>query len=75
MISFGSSLIFSSFGNAAARAQRLKMPVSQVVQSVSNKKLLPKQRYIILEVCAVDSDSGDDIDIPSIRFKLPTRAV
>ena len=49
------------------------MPMTQVVEAVTKKAVLASQQYLIFEVCAQDLDSGEDVEIPYLRFKLPAR--
>ena len=72
MISFGVSILFSFFGNKAKMRERQKMPISQVIESVTKKPLDASKRYLILEVCATDEE-GEDVEIPYARLRLPSR--
>ena len=50
---------------------RLKMPMSEVVEKVSNKKLPPHTRCLVFELCCND-DSGEDVEVPFVQYRIPS---
>jgi len=70
MMSAGKSMIYSFFGNKKAIEEKMKTPLSQIVESVSGVPFLPKQSYINFEVCCQDLENGDDQEVPYIRYKF-----
>ena len=47
------------------------MPMSEVVEKVSNKKLPPHARCLVFELCCND-ESGEDVEVPFVQYRLPT---
>jgi ubiquitin-activating enzyme E1 len=68
MLSHGVSILYSFFANKKKTAERLPMRMTQVVETVTKKAVLASQRYLIFEVCAQDLDSGEDVEIPYLRY-------
>ena len=46
------------------------MTVKAVVESVTKKEIPPEQKYVILELIVNDCDTGAEVEIPYVRFKL-----
>ena len=52
----------------AKRQERMGMPMSAVVKSVSKKEIEPHVRALVLELCCNDTD-GEDVEArPNIHF-------
>ena len=49
---------------------RLKMPMSEVVEKVSNKKIPPHARCLVFELCCND-DTGEDVEVPFVQYRIP----
>ena len=47
---------------AAKRQERMKMPVSEVVKSVSKKDIDPWVRALVFELCCNDTE-GEDVEV------------
>lgn len=71
MLSHGVSILYSFFANKKKIAERRPMRMSQLVETVSKKAVPPSQKYLCFEVCVSDLESGDEVEIPSLRIKLP----
>lgn len=69
MLSQGVAMIFSFFMNAAKRKERLATRLSEVVQKISKRKFQKHEKYLVLEMCANDTD-GEDVEVPYIRYKF-----
>lgn len=46
------------------------MTLKDAVLSVAKKVVPDKQKYMILELIVNDAESGDEVEIPYVRFKL-----
>merc|ERR1719486_350978 len=71
MLSQGVSMLYSFFMPANRLKDRLKMPMSEVVEKVSNKKIPPHVRCLVFELCCND-DSGEDVEVPFVQYRIPT---
>mmetsp|Transcript_19411 Transcript_19411/g.28753 ORF Transcript_19411/g.28753 Transcript_19411/m.28753 type:complete len:1029 (+) Transcript_19411:1-3087(+) len=70
MVSYGVSMLYSFFGDKRKIRRRMDMTMTEVIKDVNGVDVLPSQKYLIFEVCAMDIETQDDVDIPYIRFKL-----
>ncbi|BHF65867.1 E1 ubiquitin-activating protein [Sparganum proliferum] len=69
MLSQDVSMLYSFFMPQNKRADRLKMKLPQLVESVSKKHIAPHVRALVFELCATDVD-GEDVDVPYVRYVL-----
>ena len=70
MLSQGVSILYSFFANKAKVAERKKMPMSKIVESISKKKLPENQLFIVLELIANDLDTDEEVEIPYVKFRF-----
>merc|ERR1712154_372512 len=70
MLSQGVSILYSFFANKKKVAERMKMPMSEIITSITKKEFPPNQLYIILEVIANDLDTDEEVEIPYVKFRF-----
>jgi len=70
MLSYGVSILYSFFANKKKVEERKKMKMSDIVQSMTKKDLPPNQLFIVLEMIVNDLKTGDEVEIPYIKFRL-----
>jgi ubiquitin-activating enzyme E1 len=71
MMSSGVSMLYAFFQNAKTREARLNMPIDKLVASVSQKPIPGHMRWLVLEPVASEIESGEDIEMPYIRYRVP----
>ncbi len=54
------------------REERMKMYMSQVVETVSKKKIASHVKSLVFEICCND-ESGEDVEVPFVQYRLPDR--
>ena len=57
---------------SARREERMKMTMSQVVESVSKKKIPNHVRSLVFEICC-DDENGQDVEVPFVQYKLKAK--
>lgn len=70
MLSQGVSILYSFFANKKKVAERMKMPMSKIVQSITKKEFPPNQLFIILEIIANDKTTDEEVDLPYVKFRF-----
>ena len=48
------------------------MNMSQVVESVSKKKIPSHVRSLVFEICC-DDENGQDVEVPFVQYKIPQK--
>ncbi|GAA5905222.1 hypothetical protein JCM5296_000971 [Sporobolomyces johnsonii] len=69
MLSSGVSMLYSSFMPKKKLEERLKMPMSQLVETVSKKPIPAHVRDIIAEVM-VNDDQDEDVEVPYLKIRI-----
>ncbi|KAH6915432.1 ubiquitin activating enzyme [Coprinopsis sp. MPI-PUGE-AT-0042] len=69
MVSQGVSMLWASFYAKKKSEERLPMPFSQLVESVSKKPIPPHTKHLLVEVVASDEE-GEDVEVPFIVVRL-----
>lgn len=70
MLSSGVTILYSDFMDPKRRNERLKMSLDTLVQTVTKKAIPIEQKYLIFELIVNDVDSGDEVDVPYLRYRL-----
>jgi len=70
MLSQGVSIVYSFFANKAKVAERMNMPMSQIVTSITKKEFPENQLFIIFEMIANDLTTEEEVDIPYIKYRF-----
>ena len=71
MLSSGVSMLFSGFGLAAKkREERLKMRISELVETVSKKPVPSYAKHVILEALFDSVETQEDVEAPYIRVAV-----
>mmetsp|Transcript_1147 Transcript_1147/g.1935 ORF Transcript_1147/g.1935 Transcript_1147/m.1935 type:complete len:237 (+) Transcript_1147:2790-3500(+) len=69
MVSYAVSILHSFFSNAEKRAERMKMTMPELAESVTKKSIDPNQKYLQFEIICVD-ENDNDVDFPPVSYKL-----
>ena len=70
MLSSGVSILYSDFMNRKKLEERRNMPIKHIAELVSKKRFHDAQRFVIFEVIAIDKESGNEVELPYLRFRL-----
>jgi len=69
MLSSGVSLLYASFFPPAKLKDRMPMKLSDLVETVSKKKIPEHQKEVIFEIVAEDM-ADEDVEVPYIKVRL-----
>jgi len=69
MISSGVSILYSFFTNRKKLQERMPLPMSELVTTVSKTEFKPTQSYITFEICCND-ENDEDVEVPYVRYKF-----
>lgn len=69
MLSYGVSILFSSFASAKKVKLRMPMKITDIIAEVTKKPVAPNRKYLVLEVMLQDDDC-EEVDLPYVRLKL-----
>ncbi|EME28122.1 ubiquitin-activating enzyme E1 [Galdieria sulphuraria] len=69
MMSYGVSIIYSSFIAPKKLEERLHLPMKKVIETIGKVNLSPKQKYLIFEMCCND-EQGEDVEVPYCRYRF-----
>ena len=70
MLSSGVTILFSDFMDRKKSQERQSMTLRQIVETVTKRSIPPSQRFMTLEVICQDPESGDEVEMPVLRFRL-----
>jgi ubiquitin-activating enzyme E1 len=70
MMSAGNGVIYASFSPPQKIAERMPQKVSELIRTVAKVNYMPKQKFVNIEICCNDVDTGDEVDVPYIRYAI-----
>jgi ubiquitin-activating enzyme E1 len=70
MLSYGVSILYSFFANKKKVEERKAMKMTEVIHSITKKEFPSNQLFIILEVIANDIETGEEVELPYIKFRF-----
>lgn len=70
MLSQGVSILYSFFANKKKVEERMPMPMSKIITSITKKEFPPNQLFLILELIANDLDTDEEVEIPYVKFRF-----
>lgn len=70
MLSQGVSILYSFFANRKKVEERMKMPMSEIITSITKKEFPPNQLFIVMELITNDLDTDEEVEIPYVKFRF-----
>lgn len=70
MIACESLLLYASFFPPKKLQERLSLPISKLIETVSGKAVPQNDSVVLLEVCADDNEGEDVEDLPFVQVKV-----
>ncbi|KAG9057382.1 hypothetical protein FS842_007083 [Serendipita sp. 407] len=69
MVSQGVVMLWSPFSGKAKTQERMKMKISQLVETIGKKPIPPNTTHLVVETLVSDEE-GEDIDVPYLLVHL-----
>ncbi|KAF6780065.1 hypothetical protein AHF37_00433 [Paragonimus kellicotti] len=69
MLSQDVSMLYAFFMPEAKRKERLAMPLHQLIETISKKRIPPHVKALVFDLCCSNAD-GEDVDVPYVRYLL-----
>ncbi|RKP19781.1 ubiquitin-activating enzyme E1 [Rozella allomycis CSF55] len=69
MVSCNVSMLYSFFMNKKKLEERMNIPISQLVESITKTPIPVHVKDIILEVCVNDAND-DDVEVPYVKIRI-----
>ncbi|KAK9481369.1 hypothetical protein V1514DRAFT_300802 [Lipomyces japonicus] len=69
MLSYGVSLLYASFFPPKKLADKYRLPLTKLIETVSQKPVPEHAKSLIFEICA-DDLNDEDVEVPYITLKL-----
>eukprot|EP00555_Chaetoceros_dichaeta_P008494 CAMPEP_0198260128 /NCGR_PEP_ID=MMETSP1447-20131203/9155_1 /TAXON_ID=420782 /ORGANISM="Chaetoceros dichaeta, Strain CCMP1751" /LENGTH=1049 /DNA_ID=CAMNT_0043947705 /DNA_START=170 /DNA_END=3319 /DNA_ORIENTATION=+ len=70
MLSQGVSILYSFFANRKKVEERMKMPMSKIITSITKKEFPANQLFIVMELITNDLDTDEEVEIPYVKFRF-----
>jgi ubiquitin-activating enzyme E1 len=70
MLSAGESMLYGDYMDRKKIASRMPMTLVQLTELVTKRVAHESQKFMVLEVLLSDAETGEDVDMPTLRFRL-----
>jgi ubiquitin-activating enzyme E1 len=70
MLSCGVAILFSGWLAPKKAAERRATPLTELAQSIGKIQLTEKDRYLVFEVMTEDASTGEEVEVPYVRYRF-----
>jgi len=70
MVSAGVSILYTDYMDRKKVAARKPMTLKSLVELVTKKPVPEQQKFMILEMLCNDNETDEEVDLPSLRFRI-----
>ncbi|KAF6002095.1 E1 ubiquitin-activating protein [Cyanidiococcus yangmingshanensis] len=70
MLSCGVAILFSGWLAPKKAAERRATPLTELARTIGKIQLTEKDRYLVFEVMAEDASSGEEVEVPFVRYRF-----
>lgn len=69
MLTYNVSLLYAFFFSKEKIDERLNLRLTELIEKISKKPVLPHMKYLVFEICCSD-ELGNDVESPNIRLEI-----